>query len=234
MGMFKKIMMAFALCAALVAAPAYATQAVYSGSDLNIIQMNAQLGDAHAQNHLAVLYAEGAGVEQNYQNASLWFRRAAEQGDAFGAFSLATLYAQGLGLPQDHAKAAKWYGQAAKAGDAKAQYILGRMYYSGQGVKKSQAIAIDYFLAASRGGEKDADKYLQMIQYKNQAALRNIEQDNTLEASLQPFTHQTASETAGHSLGIVYLQGLGAAVSLEAIFLWIVLPILCMLGLFAL
>ncbi|HYD18717.1 MAG TPA: tetratricopeptide repeat protein [Patescibacteria group bacterium] len=232
--MLKQILMAIVLCAALVAVPAYATQGVYTGADVAALQVSAQQGDSRAKNHLAVLYAEGTGVKQDYKQAAAWFRSAAEQGDAFGAFSLATLYSQGLGLPQDHAKAAKWYQQAAKAGDTKAQYILGRMHYMGKGVTKSEAKAIDYFIAASRGGEKGADKYLQYIQFKNQSALREIQQENTVEASLQPFAHQTASETAGHSLGVVYLQGLGAAVSLEAIFLWIVLPILCMLGLFAL
>lgn len=228
--MFRQIMMALTLCAALVAAPAYATQSIYTPPNLTALQAAAERGDALSQNHLAVMYAEGRGVEQNYQHASLWFRRAAEQGDAFGQYSLATMYSQGLGLPRDHAQAAKWYGKAAKQGDAKAQFLLGKAYYKGLGVAKSQTKAVDWFLAASKGGEREADKYLQLIQYKNQVAMNQL-QDGAVKGA--PFGEQTVEETATHSLGLVYLQGLGAAVSLEAILLWVVLPILCMLGLFA-
>lgn len=227
--MFRQIMMALTLCAALVAAPAYATQSVYTPPDLAALQAAAERGDALSQNHLAVMYAEGRGVDQNYQHASLWFRRAAEQGDAFGQYSLATMYSQGLGLPRDHAQAVKWYGKAARQGDAKAQLLMGKAYYNGTGVAKSQTKALDWFLAASKGGEREADKYLQLIQYKNQAALKQLQDGN----KLAPFGEQSVQETAAHSLGVVYLQGLGAAVSLEAILLWVVLPILCMLGLFA-
>ncbi|MDI1227141.1 MAG: tetratricopeptide repeat protein [bacterium] len=227
--MFRQIMMALTLCAALVAAPAYATQSVYTPPSLAALQAAAERGDALSQNHLAVMYAEGRGVEQNYQHASLWFRRAAEQGDAFGQYSLATMYSQGLGLPRDHAQAAKWYSKAARQGDAKAQFLLGKAYYHGTGVAKSQTRAVDWFLAASKGGEREADKYLHLIQYKNQVAMKQLEDG----AKPVPFAQQTVGETASHSLGIVYLQGLGAAVSLEAILLWVVLPILCMLGLFA-
>lgn len=231
--MFRQIMMAITLCAALVAAPAYATQSVYVTPDLAALQASATRGDALSQNHLAVMYAEGRGVEQNYLHASNWFRRAAEQGDAFGQYSLATMYSQGLGLPQDHAQAAKWYGKAALQGDSKAQFLLGKAYYTGTGVAKSQSKALDWFLAASKGGEREADKYLQLIQYKNQIAMKQIQDGNSVKAAISPFGQQSATETATHSLGIVYLQGLGAAVSLEAILLWVVLPILCMLGLFA-
>ncbi len=227
--MFRQIMMALTLCAALVAAPAYATQSVYTPPSLAALQAAAERGDALSQNHLAVMYAEGRGVEQNYQHASLWFRRAAEQGDAFGQYSLATMYSQGLGLPRDHAQAAIWYSKAAKQGDAKAQLLLGKAYYHGTGVAKSQPRAVDWFLAASKGGEREADKYLHLIQYKNQVAMKQLEDG----AKPVPFGEQTVEETAAHSLGVVYLQGLGAAVSLEAILLWVVLPILCMLGLFA-
>jgi len=230
--MFRQIMMALTLCAALVAAPAYATQSVYTPPSLAALQAAAERGDALSQNHLAVMYAEGRGVEQNYQHASIWFRRAAEQGDAFGQYSLATMYSQGLGLPRDHSQAAKWYSKAALQGDSKAQFLLGKAYYTGTGVAKSQTKAVDWFLAAAKGGEREADKYLQLIQYKNQVAMKQMQDGNVVKGA--PLGEQTVQETASHSLGLVYLQGLGAAVSFEAILLWVVLPILCMLGLFAL
>ncbi|MDF3025450.1 MAG: hypothetical protein K0R10_2811 [Alphaproteobacteria bacterium] len=128
--------------------------------------------------------------------------------------------------------AAKWYSKAALQGDSKAQFLLGKAYYTGTGVAKSQAKAVDWFLAAAKGGEREADKYLQLIQYKNQVAMKQMQDGTAVKGA--PLGEQTVQETASHSLGLVYLQGLGAAVSFEAILLWVVLPILCMLGLFAL
>ena len=39
-------------------------------------------GDTNAQFNLGVMYEDGRGVTQDYQEAVKWYRKAAEQGDA--------------------------------------------------------------------------------------------------------------------------------------------------------
>ena len=45
----------------------------------------AERGDAAAQTYLGFMFETGRGVPQNYTEAAMWYRRAAEQGDSLGA-----------------------------------------------------------------------------------------------------------------------------------------------------
>lgn len=122
----------------------------------------AEEGDAQAQLHLGVLYANGDGVPQNYANAHQWYEQAAAQGYAMAQYNLGLLYDNGDGVPQDYAKARQWYEQAAIQGDASAQYSLGMLYAEGQqGVPRDYVQAYMWWsLAAAHStgdGQKDAE-----------------------------------------------------------------------------
>jgi len=230
--MFKRFFIFLLLTFTVVAVPAYATLPEHN---LDQVKARALKGDALSQNHMGVMYAD----QKNYEYASVWFRRAAEQGDAFGQYGLATLYKEGLGLPKDYTKAAGWYHKAALQGDAKAQYHLGTLFYSGAGVEKNVTTAINWFLKSAEAGDKQALKYLQLISHRNQVAINGFSEQpvqsvEQIKADLSNFTEEEVSDVAGNSLGLMYLQGAGATVGIEAMFLWIVVPLLCILGFFAL
>ncbi|MEI8016439.1 MAG: tetratricopeptide repeat protein [Nitrospira sp.] len=111
----------------------------------------AEEGDAQAQLHLGLLYANGNGVPQNYANAHQWYEQAAAQGYAMAQYNLGLLYDKGDGVPQDYAKARQWYEQAADRGYAMAQTNLGVLYRSGHGVPQNAVRAYMWFsLAAAR------------------------------------------------------------------------------------
>ena len=228
--MFKRFFLFLCLTMLVVAVPAYAT---LPENNIDTLKVRAMQGDILSQNHLGVLYAE----QRQYDYASLWFRRAALQGDAFGQYGLATLYSQGLGLPKDFTKAAEWYLKAARQGDAKAQYHLGTLYYNGAGVKKNVTKAINWFLKSAEAGEKRAEYYLKLISHRNQLIIDGVKATPTTTevnlVNLVNYGDAEASDIAGNSLGLMYLQGAGASVTLEALFIWVVLPLLCILGLFA-
>ncbi len=119
----------------------------------------AEQGDAKAQFHLGLMYANGEGVPQDYQEAVKWYRRAAEQGDARAQSNLGLMYDKGQGVPQAYQEAVKWYRRAAEQGRPSAQYNLASMYYSGQGVPQDYVLAHMWTnLAASQGGEKAVKK----------------------------------------------------------------------------
>ncbi len=68
------------------------------------------------------MYHHGRGVPQDYAEAMMWYRLAADQGNASAQYNLALMYHHGQGVPQDYAEAARWYRRAADEGHAGAQY----------------------------------------------------------------------------------------------------------------
>ena len=92
-----------------------------------LIHSLAEQGNATAQFNLGVLYANGQGVPQDYQEALKWYRKASEQGDAGAQNNLGVMYDKGHGVLQDYAEARKWYRKAAEQGHAGARFNLGVM-----------------------------------------------------------------------------------------------------------
>lgn len=86
----------------------------------------AEQGDANAQDTLAARYEYGNGVEQSYEEAVKWYRKAAEQKHPDALFRLAHCYEYGNGVEQSYAEAVKLYKVAGQVGDklARAQVKL--------------------------------------------------------------------------------------------------------------
>ncbi len=51
----------------------------------------AERGSPSAQPYLRFMFKTGRGVPQNYTEAAMWYRRAAEQGDSLARYSLGLL-----------------------------------------------------------------------------------------------------------------------------------------------
>lgn len=77
-----------------------------------IIEM-ADYGNPEAQVYLAVMLANGRGLNQDQQAAVYWWRRAALQGNPFGQGGLGVAYANGRGVPMNYVTAYMWYNLAA-------------------------------------------------------------------------------------------------------------------------
>ncbi|MGN7611840.1 tetratricopeptide repeat protein, partial [Magnetococcales bacterium HHB-1] len=73
----------------------------------------AERGLAQAQERLGLLYADGRGVDRNYQKAEFWLKKAALQGKIRAQYSLALIHAEGLGTAQDFHKGYLWAHWAA-------------------------------------------------------------------------------------------------------------------------
>lgn len=83
----------------------------------------AEQGYRLAQYTLGLMYAQGQGVPQDYNEAVKWFGRAAVQGVPQAQFELGMLYTRGLGVPQDYVLAHAWINLAAASADpADARY----------------------------------------------------------------------------------------------------------------
>ncbi len=83
----------------------------------------AERGDASAQYHLGLMYANGHGVAVDYAEAAKWFQEAAEQDNPNAQSALGSMYAFGQGVPHDPVLAYKWLDLAAAQGNSEAQNL---------------------------------------------------------------------------------------------------------------
>jgi len=115
----------------------------------------AKAGDISSQVFVGHAYLKGEGVPQDYAQAALWYRKAADQGDAKAEYELGVLYYKGHGVQQDQLQAVSWFHKAADQEDAKAQFALGWHYqhYWGAGQDHAQSV-VWYRKAAEKGFAK--------------------------------------------------------------------------------
>jgi TPR repeat protein len=117
----------------------------------------AKQGQAVAQYHLGLLYANGQGVPKDDAQARLWYEKAAAQGHADAQANLGSLYDYGRGGPQDFKMAVRWYLRSANQGNDLAQRKLGLLYERGDGVPKDYVQAYMWYkLGAANGGKTAA------------------------------------------------------------------------------
>ena len=112
----------------------------------------ARAGDPVAQYNIAVLYARGDGVAQDFSGAAAWFREAAVADNVAAQFNLAVIYERGLGVPRNMGEAIQWYRRAAEHDYAAAQYNLAIAYAEGRGVAQDAAAAARWYSQAAAQG----------------------------------------------------------------------------------
>ena len=76
----------------------------------------AENGDIDSQYSVGVMYYLGNGIDQDYEQAAMWFRQAAEHNSADAQFALGGVYLHGEGVEQDYNQATYWFQQAANQG----------------------------------------------------------------------------------------------------------------------
>ena len=107
---FALAMLAFAAVWAFAAAPA--TPPAAKADDLPTLRVRAEAGDAEALNALGNAYATGAGIAQDYAQATKYYESAATKLNAAAIFSLGTLAETGRGRPASATAATGWPGVA--------------------------------------------------------------------------------------------------------------------------
>jgi putative methionine-R-sulfoxide reductase with GAF domain len=128
------------------------------GTDVNRVLNRANAGDPIAQYEMAVRYADGEGVPQNYQDAMAWFAKAAANGNEKAQWKLGLGYIKGIGVPHDEREAVIWFKRAANRGDIRAQSALSDVYLSGRGVPRDYVRAYTWATIAAGLGENDNDR----------------------------------------------------------------------------
>jgi len=122
------------------------------------LQQQAEAGDAEAQYLLGLAYEDEEGVEQDFTQASHWWKKAAEQGHALAQTRLGLAYGLGEGVLKDFNRAAHWWKKAAEQGHPEAQYLLGAAYWGGEGVNQDSTEAYAWIIIAqATGGETEEE-----------------------------------------------------------------------------
>lgn len=132
-----------------------------------------------AQKIVGDMYYWGWGdvLPKDYDQAVIWYKRAAMNGSPEAKFSIGVLYEQGLGVPADFAMAFKWYKSAAEDGNVEAQFNLGNIYSKGAGVPQNQDQAFMWYKRAAEQGDRDSQYNL-----GNRYATGNGVEQNLVEA----------------------------------------------------
>jgi hypothetical protein len=135
-----------------------AIQEAVQGTDVNRVLNRANAGDSIAQYEMALRYADGEGVPQNYRDAMAWFAKAAANGNDNAQWKLGLGYIKGIGVPHDERKAAAWFKRAANQGNIGAQSALSDLYLSGRGVPRDYVRAYTWASIASGLGGNANDR----------------------------------------------------------------------------
>ena len=96
----------------------------YAGTSFKALRKLAVRGDSSAQYSLALRYASGDGIKQDYREAMSWFLKSADAGEVRATPKLAACYWAGRGAAQDYGKAYFWGLLAQASGDETGRVIV--------------------------------------------------------------------------------------------------------------
>lgn len=111
----------------------------------------ARVGDAAAQYDVALMYANGLGVEKSVEQALVWTESAARKGHSAAQYLLGTAYQGGLGARKDSVQALTWLLRATESGSDKAPLKLAKLLAA-----DAPALGSDFMLAAAQRGVAEA------------------------------------------------------------------------------
>ena len=124
----------------------------------------AEQGHVVAQYNVAMMYANGEGVNVDYQQAVYWFRKSAGQLFAPAQFRLGELRYFGMGgLDADPQAAARLFKAAAAQGDPDGCMNLAMMTGSGEAVPADTGSALDLLECAADGAHELASEYTEWL-----------------------------------------------------------------------
>ncbi len=166
----------------------------------------AKQGDPRAQRVVGAMYADGLGVDEDYDAAAQWYQRAADQGYAPAMADLGDLYFYGNGVEQDQATAVKWYRRGAERGDPAAEYDYGLIFHDGSaGQKQNFDAAMKWFLRAAGQGDAPA---LNMVGYMHDLG-EGVAEDPHEAFGWYQRAADKGFEIAQYNIGVMYQNGRG-------------------------
>lgn len=126
------------------------------------------------QNAIGCRYYEGEGVQQSYEEAFFWFKKAEEQGILDASYYLGVMYDLGLGVQQDIKKAMSYYSPITVGQLEKVMNIIGEYTFEGVGFPKDLPETISETITAAENGNIYAQFKLAYLYQNGYGLKRNI------------------------------------------------------------
>lgn len=206
----RHLALAFTLCLVALAAPAQPAQVITN------LQQRANAGDAAAQNLLGDSYRFAINITRDFNLASFWYHKAADQGNLEAINSLGDMAFYGQGEPMDYAQSVDWYRKAADRGDAKGEFNLGYMYAHGRGVTQDYKQALDLYRKAADQGDANAQNLLGDMYYYGRA----VSVDYAQALALYHKAADRGDATGQFNIGYMYANGRGVALDYAQALAW--------------
>lgn len=158
------------------------------------LEKRAFSGAPEAQHDLAIIYASGKAVAQDYKRAAYWFYKAADGGIANADYNLGVMFQQGMGVKKDVNKALGWYEKAAQLDHPEAMYNLGIAYVEGVGTLRNIDRGVSFFKKAANAGVAQAAYNLGVLYESNFVGPINLTKASEWYQVAAEQGHATAKE----------------------------------------
>ena len=137
---------------------------------LSLFAQAAEQGHLEAQLDMAVFFHK----KEQYTQAMLWYRKAADAGNAMAQFAIGNMYELGdCGLTQDMNQAVYWYRKSAEQGCAFAQYSMAIHYINDE---KNYAEGAIWLRKAAEQGHDKAQFHLGAFYENGLGVEKNLEE----------------------------------------------------------
>ena len=156
------------------------------------------------------------GVENNYDKAISYYRKAVELGNKYALVNLGNSYFDGEGVKNDAEEAVKWYRKAAEQGITGGQFALGWCYNNGEGVKKDAEEAVKWYRKAAEQGSADAQCNLGACYEDGEGVEKNAEE----AVKWYRKAAEQGDARAQRNLGWCYEDGIGVKKDAEEAVKW--------------
>lgn len=176
----------------------------------------AEEGDAEAQNELGDCYYFGEKIEEDIDQAVIWYMKAASQGNDDAQYSLGWCYENGEGVEKDDSSAFMWYSKSAEQGNPGAQNNLGCCYNNGIGVEEDKQKALYWFNKSAEQDYADAQYNLGRCYDDGEG----VEEDKGKAFQLYKKAAEQGNIDAQFCLGYCYDKGEGIEEDKQEAYKW--------------
>jgi len=162
-------------------------------------------------------YARVLDKQKLYEDAFVYYKKAAQQGYPAAQNSIGLAYEWGQGVGTNIRTAADWYRKAAEQDFAQAQNNLGTLYESGKGMPSDEKKAIYWFKRAAEQGYATAQRNLGVMYSSGNGVQQNHEAAFNwyLKAANQD------NPSAQYNVGLSYFYGKGVSLDRQQAISWI-------------
>lgn len=143
--------------------------------DIEQLKKASASGDELATLKLALCYAFGKQVPENFDEAERLLKSIAGKGNVDAQYLLGSFYVQGPAQKRNYKAAVEYLTMAAEKGFAKAQCDLGALYLFGRGVPANAGKAFSLYQKAAEQENEIAMVTLGMLYYRGMGTPKNAE-----------------------------------------------------------